>query len=119
LKISRSIGEQWNQLIQRDKFHDWEIYPTAIWKYGLMAEAEYEVLKAPIPQQPFDASQTPIRLKTKGQQVINWRMEGNNADAPPLNPTVEGQPLQDLTLVPYGSARLRIGEFPLIGKRSR
>lgn len=111
------IGEQWNQLVQRDKFHDWELYPTTIWKYGLMAGAEYEVLKSPILQQPFDALQTPIRLKTKGQQVINWRMEGNNADAPPIIPNVEGQPIQDLTLVPYGSARLRIGEFPLIGKR--
>jgi|GEM_PF-3862779 len=41
-------------------------------------------------------------------------MEGNNADAPPLNPDVEDQTIQELELVPYGSAKLRIAEFAFI-----
>jgi hypothetical protein len=46
-------------------------------------------------------------------------MEGNSAGTPPIFPKVDNQPEVELTLVPYGSARLRIGEFPLIGQRPR
>jgi DUF1680 family protein len=111
------IGESWQQLLKREKFHDWEIYPTTAWKFGLVSEAGFEVTFGDIPRQPFDAMQAPVRLRTKGQLIRNWRMEGNNADSPPINPDTKGQPIVDLELVPYGSARLRIGEFPLIGKR--
>lgn len=108
------IGESWQLHVKRELFHDWEIYPTTPWKYGLQAGEDFEAVMSDIPTQPFKAIDTPIRLKTRGRLVKNWRMAGNNADAPPLNPAVDGSPLQSLELVPYGSAKLRIGEFPLL-----
>ncbi len=108
------IGENWQLLNKRSKFHDWEVYPTTPWKYGIRSDASYQFDEAPIPVQPFDAQQAPVRLRTNGQLVRNWRMEGNNADAPPLNPDVQNQPIIELKLVPYGSAKLRIAEFPFI-----
>ncbi|GIP27821.1 hypothetical protein J23TS9_29510 [Paenibacillus sp. J23TS9] len=108
------IGESWQLHVKRELFHDWEIYPTTPWKYGLQAGGDFEVVLSDIPTQPFKSADTPIRLKTRGRLVQNWRMAGNNADAPPLNPAVDGSPLQSLELVPYGSAKLRIGEFPLL-----
>jgi DUF1680 family protein len=110
------IGENWQQIVKRDMFHDWEIYPTTKWKYGLLEGAGFEVSTLAIGNQPFDAVQAPVRLKTRGKLIRNWTMEGNNADAPPLNPSTEDQSVEELELVPYGSARLRIGEFPLIKK---
>lgn len=58
-----------------------------------------------------------LPMKASGKLVRDWRMEGNNAGTPPLNLDTEGQPVTELELVPYGSARLRIGEFPLLGHR--
>jgi hypothetical protein len=111
------IQENWQMLTQREKFHDWEIYPASPWKYGIVSNSIYDVTLAEVPYQPFDAAHAPVRLKTSGQLIRDWKMEGNNAGTPPLHPKTDGQPVVDLELVPYGSAKLRIGEFPLIGKR--
>ncbi|MFC0329201.1 beta-L-arabinofuranosidase domain-containing protein [Paenibacillus sepulcri] len=111
------IQENWQLLTRREMFHDWEIYPGSAWKYGLLSDTDYEVSLADIPYQPFDAANAPVRLKASGQLVREWKMEGNSAGTPPLHPDTEGQPVMELALVPYGSAKLRIGEFPLIGKR--
>jgi uncharacterized protein len=41
-------------------------------------------------------------------------MKNNSADTPPLSPVnPEGNP-ETITLVPYGCAKLRITEFPVI-----
>ncbi|MFD2612476.1 beta-L-arabinofuranosidase domain-containing protein [Paenibacillus gansuensis] len=110
------IGENWILLEEREKFHDWEVYPASQWRYGLLEGADFEVETAPLPHQPFAAAQSPVVLKTRGRLVRNWRMKGESADMPPLNPRPSG-PEVELRLVPYGSAKLRIGEFPVIRKR--
>jgi len=51
---------------------------------------------------------------TRGMKLAGWQMKDNSADLPPISPVrPEGEP-QELTLVPYGSARLRITEFPVM-----
>jgi hypothetical protein len=119
LVYAMPIAENWQLLQEREMFHDWEIYPGSPWKYGLLADSAFEVKESgeAIPYQPFDASASPIRLKASGKLVRDWKMEGNNAGTPPLNPNTEGQPVTELELVPYGCAKLRIGEFPLLGQR--
>ncbi|RKP52951.1 hypothetical protein D7Z26_14490 [Cohnella endophytica] len=109
------VQENWQLLTKREKFHDWEIYPGSPWKYGLLSENEFQVELSDMAYQPFDVNDSPIRLKAKGQLIRDWKMEGNNAGTPPLHPNSDGQPIVDLELVPYGGAKLRIGEFPVIG----
>lgn len=112
------IGENWQQLTRRARFQDWEIYPASPWKYGLLEGTEFRFNRQEdIPEQPFDAPQSPVRITASGQLVRNWAMEGNNAGTPPLVPDTDGQPVVELSLVPYAGAKLRIGEFPFIERR--
>lgn len=109
------IEENWQLLKEREKFSDWELLPASQWKYGIVEGTAFETITAAIPAQPFKAADSPVRLKITGKLVRNWRMKGDSADVPPLNPHTEGDELA-LVLVPYGSAKLRIGEFPIIRK---
>jgi hypothetical protein len=56
-----------------------------------------------------------VQIRAEGFRVTNWQIEQNSAGPIPQN--LELNPVPDqITLVPYGCARLRIAEFPLAAK---
>lgn len=112
------IRELWQPLTARERFNDWEVYPGGPWKYGLVEGTSFTVEeREPIPRQPFEAASSPVRVTASGQLVRNWTLENNSAGTPPLVPDTGDQPVRSLELVPYGGAKLRIAEFPLIATR--
>lgn len=108
------IKENWQMITKREKFHDWEIYPGSQWKYGILYDTKYEINISEIPYQPFEAINAPVRMTVAAKLAKNWKMERNSAGNPPIIPDTDGQQVDKIELVPYGSARLRIGEFPII-----
>lgn len=115
---------------------DWEINPLSPWNYGLMPdlvnpERGFTVLENPVTGLPFadagdmiwsvDSSKyfawkqdAAVVITTRGIRIPEWSMKDNSADIPPRGPLApQGYP-EVIRLVPYGSARLRITEFPVI-----
>lgn len=126
LVFSLKIGEQYRQL----KSHhptlptaDWEISPTTPWNYGLL-------LDRAAPQQaiavttrkpgriPWLQADAPVVLKVKGRLIPSWQLVRNSAGETPTSPVASDQPDTVLELIPYGSTRLRITEFPVIATES-
>jgi len=46
--------------------------------------------------------------------VPDWTLVRNAAAPPPQSPVKSSQPLETITLIPYGAAKLRITEFPVL-----
>jgi hypothetical protein len=115
---------------------DWEIKPISDWNYGLITGKNLEptgmeVSLNTIGKYPFADSgdpiwsddslryitsyqDPPVVISARGMKIPGWGMKDNSADVPPISPVKpEGDP-ERITLVPYGSARLRITEFPVM-----
>lgn len=102
-----------------------EVYPDSPWNYGIILndkdtpENSFEVVKkASLPYQPFSPDGAPIVLKAKGKQIFDWKMTGglnNSAGTVPLSPLNVDTNEDEIELVPFGSAKLRVSVIPEIG----
>lgn len=67
--------------------------------------------------QPRDS----LSLWTKGslallEQLPDWKNTAADAASPPVSPVESNEPLEDLELIPFGSARLRVTELPTLSR---
>ncbi|MDI6828689.1 MAG: glycoside hydrolase family 127 protein, partial [Armatimonadota bacterium] len=116
---SLKIGERWERIRGEDPCPDYAVYPTTPWNYGLLVDPEHpevEVVEKGIGDFIFDADSAPIELRVKGKQIPEWGIEDNQAGLIPESPVFSNEPVEDLTLIPYGCAKLRITEFPLVSE---
>jgi len=120
LVYSLKIGEEWKYLRGEKPHADWEVHPATPWNYALAiheaSPAEsFTFEQSPVGVNPFSPEGAPVRLKAKARQLPEWTLERNAAAPPPQSPVKSEQPLEDITLIPYGAAKLRITEFPVLG----
>jgi uncharacterized protein len=117
LVFSLSIGEFWRKEKQLGPAVDWEVFPTTPWNYALELDPQHpdqslQVEERPIGKQPFNVEGAPVAVKAKGRRLAAWVMENSSAGTLPQSPVTTKQPLEPLTLVPYGAAKLGITSFP-------
>ena len=115
---------------------DWEIEPYTQWNYGLILnrinpEKYIKVRRNKIQKFPFSDNgdliyfqdeakyktwneEAPVVLEIKGKVIPEWNLKNNSADDPPVSPVKSEQKIETIELIPYGCARLRITEFPVI-----
>ncbi len=123
LTYSLKIGEKYVRQGGTDDWPAWEIYPTTAWNYGLVLNesdpvAGFEVIKKSWPKdnQPFEINAAPIELRTKAKKIPNWKMDHLGLVGKiRQSPIASDEPVETVTLVPMGAARLRIASFPTIG----
>ncbi|TDN42281.1 beta-L-arabinofuranosidase (glycosyl hydrolase family 127) [Curtobacterium flaccumfaciens] len=121
LTMVYSPGERWVEHEGAPGIGEWEIHPRGSWNWALDqvgSAASWRVTRGTVPAAPWslrDRRSAPVVLHAPGARATEWRMAGAQADVPPASPVLDHGPDDDLRLVPYGSARLRVTEFPVIG----
>src|SRR5262249_53668949 len=121
--FSLKIGERWRTYGTDKNWPEFEVFPTTAWNYGLVldspdADRSFEVIKkpGPVPSQPFTPETVPIELRARARKIPAWKTDrfGLVGKLQP-SPVKTDEPVETVTLIPMGSARLRITSFPVIG----
>lgn len=114
---SLDIATDWRKLRPRGMTADWEAYPQSDWNYALdvnerTVAAAVEIKGAGSDQGIFTAEGAPVKIEIQGRKLPEWVAADGCAGELPQSPVSSDQPRETLTLVPYGSAKLRITAFP-------
>jgi hypothetical protein len=118
LWYSLKIGEEYRRYGGTEAFPAYEVYATTPWNYGLVLDgAEMRVERGGVGRQPFDAGAAPVRLIAKGRRIPAWKQDHLGlVGLLQESPAKSAEPVEEITLIPMGAARLRISQFPVIGE---
>ncbi|MFO8014608.1 MAG: glycoside hydrolase family 127 protein [Phycisphaerae bacterium] len=124
LWFSLDIGEEWRRIGGTDDWPAYEVRPTTPWNYGLAVdpdepEASVKVTRPRVspkaPGRPVTFDEPPILLKAKARKIPQWQLDRHGLVAPlQPSPAYTEEPVEEVTLVPMGGARLRISAFPVV-----
>ena len=119
LVMAVSVPEIWERIPDTPGFGDWEVRPRNSWNFALdidpsQPELTCEIIRSPIGELPWAHKTAPIQLISKGSRIKSWGLELASAAPPPPSPVQSSLPIDPITLVPFGCARLRVAEFPLL-----
>lgn len=100
--------------------YDYAVIPQTAWNYALSLDPEnpgkslafkgFREFKG----NPFTLDNAPLLVTVGGKRLEDWAFAQGAAEPPPQSPVASAAPMEDLILVPYGSTRLRVTEFPLL-----
>ena len=124
LTFSLKIGERWARCGGTEAWPEWEVFPTTPWNYGLVLDKKnpaksFEVVKKPGPlaAQPFTPEAATLQLRAQARRIPAWKQDSLGLVGKlQASPVRSNQPLEEVTLIPMGAARLRITAFPVIGQ---
>ncbi|MCX6880364.1 MAG: glycoside hydrolase family 127 protein [Verrucomicrobia bacterium] len=121
LVFALRIGESWQKFRGDDAHPEYEVLPTTPWNYGLIfdekdPEQSFKIVTKPLTDPVYSSKHAPIELHAKGRILPQWKEARHSADLLPVSPVQSAEPVQDIVLIPYGCAKLRITEFPVLAQ---
>lgn len=124
LSYSLRIAEKWEEYDDGRPWACHEVFPTTPWNYGLIVDLnepaksfEFVARGGELPAQPFTVEDAPVAIRAKAKRISEWEQEANGLVGEiQESPVRSDEPVENVTLIPMGCARLRISAFPRIGE---
>ena len=122
LIYSLKIEENW-QVKDKGKVEGFDAYtvtPDSPWNYALALAGnagDFQFVARPVSGNPFDPAKVPVKMTVRARRLPAWTLAQNKVVAhdPPVGPVTSAEPLETVTLVPFGSQMLRVTDFPVLG----
>lgn len=124
LVLAVTPGETWTRVTNDPpriggRFADWEVRPRKSWNFGLALDprapnGSCAVERLSVGRVPWGLEDVPLRVRVRGVRLKSWGLQCSSAAPPPHSPVPTTLPLDPVTLVPYGCARLRVAEYPVV-----
>jgi hypothetical protein len=98
-------------------FPTYEVHAASEWNAALIVNTDdparsFEVEAAnAVADQPWARENAPVRLRARAVRLPDWGMAGSVHETMPVSPVEGGDPF-DVTLIPYGCARIRLSVIP-------
>ena len=122
LIYSLKIDENW-EIKDKGKVPGFDAYivtPDSPWNYALALAGnakDFQFVGQKPGGNPFDPKSVPVKMTVRARRLPDWTLAQNKVVAhdPPVGPVASTEPVETITLVPFGSQMLRVTNFPVLG----
>lgn len=121
-KDSRSTAihdSKWQKNADAEAWPTYEIYADSPWNYALTLDSQkplkgFKVVKKEYDKNrlPFLQDNVPFEIQTLGQRIPSWEVDPTGVCEVLPQESAKKGPVENITLIPMGAARLRITSFP-------
>ncbi|MFG1907569.1 beta-L-arabinofuranosidase domain-containing protein [Kribbella sp. NPDC048928] len=120
LTYSLQIDERYEQIGGTEEWPELSVYPESPWNYGLVAGASFDVVRRNAGDNPFTHDGVPLALTTQAQRIAQWETDAEDVvGLLQPSPAQSAAPVETVTLIPMGAARLRITSFPQVSPQGQ
>lgn len=112
---------RWQEGSDTKQWSTTEIYPDSPWNYALIVPDEATLKQWQIERKawptdnfPFTTESVPLEVKAQGRRIDSWQLDKTGlCGVLPDEDAIKGE-CEEITLIPMGTARLRISAFPRV-----